>query len=601
MVRAIMPDVATSMSPMGRESGGECLAPKLGLRQLLRARWPLAVSQVGLSFLEGAVEAAILTLFARLSLRAVEIDADSIFVPGLGDRSLSFALLLLLGLIALRLSAGLLGVFLASRLQFALVRIIRNHALRAYSNSSWLPQSKLNDGEVQQLVVTVPNGISSQISGLIANYGQVSIMVAMLGYSMLTDVRLTSLLILVIVLATLTFRPLRALIKRSARRALGFQRDLSSELAQFIGIRFEVQTFGLNERASVPLHKRVDREAAQSERLGRLKGSVIPLFTTVTYLAVTFSIVILINTETGNLERTGPILLVVLRSLSYGTAIQQAASGLASLRPSLELLQSRVDQLQDERIQWGDRRLIKFESCRLQNVKFTYPSAEVAAIQEASLDISRGMRVGVVGPSGGGKSTLLRFVLGVLQPQEGKIVVNGEPLHNYDRESWSRQVGVVPQASQLLAGSIADNLRLYRDGITDEALWESLEVADLRDEVASMPQGLNTIIGPGQRALSGGQQQRLAIARAFAGRPSLVVMDEPTSSVDALSEQSISDAIGRISNEVTVVIASHRPKILEGCDLLVTVEDGRISAVGDPEVLMKSSPYLRSLPWGTEQ
>lgn len=570
-------------------------ASALGLRQLLRGRSGLALSQVAISFLEGALEAAILTLFARLALRAVETDAGFVFVPGLGDRSLSFALVLLVAFIFLRLSAGLLNVYLANRLQFTLVRVMRKRALEAYSTSSWLSQSKLDDGEVQQFLVTVPNGISSLFSGLILNLGQVAIMIAMLGYSMVTDARLTSLLILVIILATFVLRPLRVLIKRSAARTLTFQENLSSGVAQLVGIRYEVQTFGLGKTASDPLRDAVDSEARQSERLGRLKGSVVPLFTTVTYLAVALSIVILVNADSGNLEKTGPILLVVLRSLSYGSAIQQATSGLASLRPSLELLATRVDELRHGAIRWGSRELTRFESCRLEGATFTYPDASGVALQEASLEIVRGMRLGLVGPSGSGKSTATRLILGLIQPQSGAVLINGEPLHHYDRESWGRQVGVVPQAAQVISASIAENLRFYRSGITEEDLWESLEVADLRDEVAAMPLGLETLIGPGHRALSGGQQQRLAIARAFAGRPDFVVMDEPTSSVDTLSEQAISDSIARISLEVTVVIVSHRPKILQDCDILAVIENSGITAVGKPEELIRSSPYLRSL------
>ena len=581
--------------PREGDFAGEASSPSLGLRQITLGKRRLAVGQVAVSFLEGSLEAAILTLFARLALRAVETDASTVFVPGLGEQALSISLALLLVLIGLRLSAGLSNVFLSNRLQYAVVRGIRSDALAAYSASSWLSQSKLDDGAVQQLIVTIPNGMSSQLAGLINNFGHVAIMLSMLGYSMLTDARLTSMLILVIILATFILRPLRALIKRSAARALNFQKDLSSGVAQLVGIRFEVQSFGLAAAASAPLRGAVQSEAVQSERLGRLKGSVVPLFTTVTYLAVTLSILVLVNTDSGNLEKTGPILLVVLRSLSYGTAIQQAASGLASVRPSLELLRTRIDELRGGQISWGNRELERFESCRLDRVTFTYPSAKDKALQESSLEITRGMRVGLVGPSGSGKSTITRLVLGLLQPQGGQILVNGESLHHYDRESWSRQVGVVPQAAQVISGSIADNLRFYRVGITDEALWEALEVADFRNEIAALPAGLETRVGPGHRALSGGQQQRLAIARAFAARPEFVVMDEPTSSVDAVSEGAVSDAIDTLPSGVTVIIVSHRMRILRGCDMLVVVEGGRISAVGTPEEVESKSAYVRSL------
>ena len=576
-------------------SGATAASGTEQITSMLRGSKILAFGQVAVSFLEGVLEAAILTLFARLALRAVETDGSSVYVPGFGDRPLSVGLSILITLIVLRLLFGLLRNFLSSHLQINLVKAMRHEALDSYSGSSWLSQSSLDDGAVQQLIVTLPNGISGQISGLIIHFGHVAIMVAMLSYSMVTDARLTSALILVIIAATFILRPVRALIKRSAERTLVYQKELSSRVADLVGIRFEAQTFGLMEVASAPLRSAIGLEASHAERLSRLKGSVIPLFTTVTYLAVTLSIVVLVNTASDKLASTGPILLVVLRSLSYGTAIQQAAAGLTSLRPSLDLLQRRLNELRDGRIGWGKQQFTRLESCRLVGVTYSYPGTEAVALREVSIEITRGMRLGLVGPSGSGKSTISRLVLGLVQPHGGQILVNGKPLHDYDRDSWSRQLGVVPQAAQVISGSIADNLRFYREGITDEALWEALEVADLRDEIAALPSGLETVIGPGHRALSGGQQQRLAIARAFAARPEFVVMDEPTSSVDVLSEVAIADAIERIPGDITLVIVSHRPQILEYCDQIAIVENGRVSHVGAPAGVLSQSEYLRSI------
>lgn len=560
-----------------------------------RRTWVLG--QIGVSFLEGACEAAILTVFARLALSVVDTASESVSLPIIGERSLTVGLGVLFVIIFLRLLTGLIRAFLSTHFQFALVRALREEALDSYRAAAWLEQSRLDNGAVQQLLMTVPNGISGQLAGLINQIGNIVIMVAMLCYSMLTDAKLTTLLVFVLLGSTFLFRPLRSRIKSSANRALVRQKELSSEIAQFAGIRFEVQSFGLSEAAADPLYDAIESDAHRGELHGRLKGSVVPLFTTVTYLSVALSIVIFLQADRASLDDTGPILLVVLRSLSYGTAIQQAAAGLASLKPSLDFLRSRTTQLRDSRLAWGTRRFEAFESCVLEDVTFTYPGAEQAALREAFVNITRGMRVGIVGPSGGGKSTMVRIILGLVVPDHGRVLVNGVSLHDYDRVSWSRQVGIVPQSAQIITGSVASNVRFFRDGISEEDLWAALEIADFRSEVDNMPNGIETMIGPGHRELSGGQQQRLGIARAFAGRPEFVVMDEPTSSVDTVSEGVISAAIARIPEETTVLIVSHRPAILEGCDLLVTIVSGEITGIGEPDHLLKSSPYLRSLSW----
>lgn len=583
--------------PWKRDHGGAegNYSTSAALLKLSRGKRLWVLSQIVVPLAEGSVEAAILTLFARLALRAVDTTNDSVYLPLLGSRSLSFGLLFLLVLILGRLSLGLLRVFLSSHLEAALVVELREKALVAYADSSWESQSLLDDGATQQLIVTLPNSLVSHFASLLVHAGSIGIMVSMLGYSMLMDARLTTLLLFVIACSTVLFTPMRSLIKRASARALEQQRRLSSDVARLVSTRFEMQAFGALQAAVAPAYRIVTLDARLSAKLARLKGSIVPVFTTVTYLAVTLSIFVLSATEISNVERTGPILLVVLRSLSYSTAIQQFFASLASVQPGLELLDAKLGKLKSDRICWGDDTFAELQSCRLRNVTFTYSGAATPALEGADLNIQRGARVGLVGPSGSGKSTIVRLLLGIVQAEDGVVEINGQPIHEFQRDVWAHHLGVVPQSAQLVSGSIAFNLRFYRNGISEEDLWSALRIADLEDEVASMPEGLETIIGPGNRQLSGGQQQRLAIARAFATRPKLVVMDEPTSSIDAISESSIADAMERIPDDVTVIIVSHRLRILNNCDQLVVVEDGRITVSGDREIAFAKSQYLRSV------
>ena len=343
-----------------------------GVDSLIRANRRLALCQVIVSFLEGLCEAAILTLFARLALRAVDGNQDGVYVPGIGDREVGWALVVLLIIIASRLALALSNTYLANRIQFSLVNSLRQSAVRSYSLSSLRVQMDYDEGALQQLIVTLPSGISVQLSGLILSVGQTTMMVAMLGYSLATDFRLTAALVVVILLATLGFKPLRNLIKRRAARVLSVQRSLSSRTAELGGLRFESQAFGLGPAMTAPILRSIQAESGVSEQLGRLKGALVPLFTTLTYLAVTLGVFILTRTEETNFERTGPILLVVLRSLSYGVALQQLASGLASLKPSVTLFTESLSKLQRGRLNWGTASFEGFESCQFEGVNFSY-------------------------------------------------------------------------------------------------------------------------------------------------------------------------------------------------------------------------------------
>jgi ATP-binding cassette subfamily B protein len=562
---------------------------------LLRGRRLTAGAQVGVSFLEGACEAAILTLLARLALVAVGTDNATVYVPGLRERSMPSAFGVLLFLVLLRLTFGLLSTYFINRIQFSMVGELRKQAVDSYANSSLRAQMMLDDGALQQLVVTLPSNISGQIASLLLSASQIIMMIAMLSYSMFTDALLTIGLIVAIVLATFIFTPIRKLIKQRSSRALREQQTLASKTAELGGLRFEVQAFGVGKQMAVPVHRVIQLETTLTERVGRLKGSLVPLYTTISYLAMLAALAFLAAADPANLAKTAPVLLVVLRSLSYGAAIQQAAAGVSGMKPSIELLAQRFDDLESTSFSWGHEPLSRFESCQFRSVEFSYAAGQTPALQDISFEIRRGQKVGLVGPSGGGKSTTARLMLGLLRADSGRVLVNGRDLHVHSRADWSNRIGVVPQSGQIMTGTIAENVRLFRSGISDENIWSALVLADIADEVRALPDGLETVIGSGQRTLSGGQTQRLAIARAFAGQPDFVLMDEPTSSIDAVSEASVSDAIERIPSDVTLMIISHRMRILRGCDLLVVIEGGRVTAVGHPQEVEQQSAYVRSL------
>ena len=554
-----------------------------------------AALQTSLALVEGFLEAAILTLFARLALLSVDQGATSVYVPGFGPQASSFALGALLALIMMRFIVSFAAIWSANRLRFRLIRSFRLEAIKVYAEASWTDQSRLDEGALQQLVVTLPNGLGGQLSGLLSNFGQFCIMLAMLTYAFLTDARLTLLLILVIGLSTFAFKPLRKMIRHRSTKALKQQQLLSHSTSELSGLKFEVQAFGIAGRVVEPLFRAVDRESAFQESASRLRGTVVPTFTSILYLAVTLGLMILSGSNPENFERTGPILLVVLRSLSYGVALQQAATGIASTVPTLDVMEGSLKKLLLTPIKWGNQPFEGYQTLEFRDVVYKYPSANVPALERVSVAFQVGAKIGIVGPSGGGKSTLVKLAVGIIEPTSGQVLINGSSIQNFSRMDVAQRVAVVPQLATIMRGSIAFNLALFREGISENDMWDALRIADLEQEIQRLPDGLGTLIGTGHRQLSGGQQQRLAIARAFVGKPELVVMDEPTSSVDVGSEAAISRAIDNLPSGVTVLIVSHRTRILEGCDQLIVIEDGTIAASGAPEEILSESAYARSL------
>jgi len=220
---------------------------------------------------------------------------------------------------------------------------------------------------------------------------------------------------------------------------------------------------------------------------------------------------------------------------------------------------------------------------RLRDVGFTYPAAGARALEEVSLCIRRGESVGFVGPSGSGKSTLVDVVLGLLAPQQGQVLVDGEDIQRGLR-AWQDQIGYVPQSIYLTDDTLRRNIAfgLPDDEIDGDAVARAIRAAQLEDFVARLPMGLDTVVGERGVRLSGGQRQRIGIARALYHDPAVLVLDEATSALDVPTESGVMQAVTALHGQKTVLIVAHRLSTVAHCDRLYRLEQGRIVSEAAP-------------------
>ncbi|MFD5039621.1 thiol reductant ABC exporter subunit CydD [Streptomyces sp. NPDC058377] len=208
----------------------------------------------------------------------------------------------------------------------------------------------------------------------------------------------------------------------------------------------------------------------------------------------------------------------------------------------------------------------------LDGVTVRHEGRTEPSLDAASLVVEQGETVAVVGPSGIGKSTLLSVVLGFTAPDEGRVRVGGVDLSSLSPERWREQIAWVPQRPHLFAGTIAENVRLARPDADDAAVMAALREAGAYDFVAALPDGMGTELGEDGAGLSAGQRQRLALARAFLADRPLLLLDEPTASLDGETEAGIVDAVRRLAEGRTVLLVVHRPALLAVADRVVTLE-----------------------------
>jgi ABC-type multidrug transport system fused ATPase/permease subunit len=228
---------------------------------------------------------------------------------------------------------------------------------------------------------------------------------------------------------------------------------------------------------------------------------------------------------------------------------------------------------------------------KISDVTFTYPNQKIPAVKNVSLDIPSGKSVAFVGSSGAGKTTIIDILLGVLLPDQGTVQISGlQP--QFAVAKWPGAVSYVPQDVVIVAGTIRENVALgYPIAVaSDDLVAHALKVAQLEDFISSLPEGADTQVGERGTKISGGQRQRLGIARAMFTHPSLLVLDEATSSLDGETEVGISEAIRALKGSTTVVMIAHRLSTVRDADVVVYLDKGRILATGTFEEVRTAVP-----------
>lgn len=213
-------------------------------------------------------------------------------------------------------------------------------------------------------------------------------------------------------------------------------------------------------------------------------------------------------------------------------------------------------------------------SLELRNVSFRYGDGEPWVLRHANLEVDAGKSLAIVGPSGGGKTTMLKVMLGLLTPQEGEVLYGGVPVRQLGLANVRRHIGTVMQEDVLLSGSIADNIGFFDLEMDSARIETCARLAAIHDDIARMPMGYQTLVGDLGSTLSGGQKQRVLLARALYKKPKVLALDEATSHLDLGNERKVSEALGQM--RLTRVIVAHRPETIAGAQRVVQLRDGQL-------------------------
>jgi ATP-binding cassette, subfamily B, bacterial len=274
-----------------------------------------------------------------------------------------------------------------------------------------------------------------------------------------------------------------------------------------------------------------------------------------------------------------PIMFLPVRSLAENAlTIQQAIPALQRIYEYFDLPEEHEENLPS----FGEVE----GRIELENIWFTYPNSDKKILKGVSLSMEQGNHIGIVGTSGGGKSTLIQILLGLYEPDEGSVLIDGMNLFAFNRNSFRQQVGVVSQETFLLNSTLRNNLLYGKKEATQEELDKAVEAAGLKELIESLEDKYETVVGERGLKLSGGQRQRVALARAILRQPPVLIFDEATSSLDGETEEKVQESLEQLIPGRTTITIAHRLVTVRNADTILLLDQGMVAEQGTHEELL---------------
>lgn len=501
----------------------------------------------------------------------------------------TFVVVCILGLIFLYIFKDLFVIFqhyiqvrfvCNSRLamQKRLLHTIINRPYEFYLN--------ISTGEINQMVLHDANGAYNLLYSLLCMITEVVVSLALAITVFIIEPFMTGLVVVILGACMMIIaRVARPKIKRAGIEYRKNGSRLSSWVVQIVnGIKeikiTQKELFFEKEYANIA------KKGIRAEKLYKTINGIPKSLIEMAAVSGALTALLFMLVSGRNLESLIPALsafaVAAVKLLPSVNKIATCMNDITYAQPYLDKLLSNLETIQNEKaaedVNGEELPTITLnENVRLEDMSYHYPNTERFVVEHADMEVPVGKSIGIVGSSGSGKTTTVDIILGLLQPQAGRILADGKDvLSNYD--GWLSNIGYIPQSIFMLDGSIRDNVAfgVPKDKVDDEKVWAAIKEAQLEEYVKSLPEGLDSSVGERGIRISGGQKQRIGIARALYNDPALLVFDEATSALDNETEAAIMESINMLHGKKTMIIIAHRLQTISGCDMVYRVEDGKI-------------------------
>lgn len=502
--------------------------------------------------------------------------------------SLSSLMLLIIGLFVSKAFISVLFSQIGTRVSIDFETSTRIYLYKKALLGNWPHLLKQKIGHLENILMfdlRTSTKIMQEFTSLILDFTGL-ITYAVVAFSISRFI--TSITLLVGGLLFLFLQPIRIRTRRNTRQQNSLNKSIAHHVNEHIFGLKSIKAFGIEKevaRKGEEFFDEIGRITLQQSILKNIVGAILSPISMIFIVIIFF---FSYGRPTFNLAIFAATIYLIQRIFIHTNSFQKTSHLISDLSPSLSnvynLLQTSEKYLEKDS---GNLAFTFSDSLKFRNISFSYTS-ERPVLAGVSFEIKKGEMVGISGPSGAGKTTIVDLLLRLLLSNSGEILLDGKNINEIKINEWRRNIGYVPQDDFLLNDTISNNIRFYDSSITQGDIVDAAKSANIYKFISGLKEGFDTQVGERGVSLSGGQKQRIVMARALARKPQILVLDEATSSLDHKSEEAIMDAIKLLKGRVTIVSIAHRPSTIMISDKLLAIVDGKVREYGTPSELLKN-------------
>jgi HlyD family secretion protein len=481
---------------------------------------------------------------------------------------------------------------------------IQNTLFNYYLNKNWLFHSKENSANLIKQITAETNRVKSGIiNPLIMLNARIFTAIFIITSMVIYDPYVAIIALLIFGIAYLSiYQMIRSRLSKNSKDVSNSHTERYKELSEGLG--------GIRDVLFLRIQEKYMKRFKRSGRVfARGQGSIVALsqipryfMELIAFSSIIIFILYLMGSHDRSLSAVVPVLSVyALAGVKLLPAFQQVYASISTIQGNLSAFDSIREDFKNSQ---NEELLIEKENesnfdqfkigqkIELRDISFSYPGKLNSALNNLNIEIPVNKTVGIVGSSGSGKSTIIDIILGLITPDSGEIVIDGEfIIHKNNISLMQEKIGFVPQSIFLSDASIKENIAFGKsiNEINKSRIQNSVMLANLDEFISTLPDGLNTQVGQNGMQLSGGQRQRIGIARALYRESEILIFDEATSSLDNVTEALVMDAINNFGKTKTIIIVAHRLSTVQKCDKLYLVDNGHVVDSGNYEYLLQNN------------